>query len=203
MERALAEVIWRSNRIATRNSSFASNKLSTKSHGRRPAKVQDASSRTSSRTSPTSSSTALLRATSLPLSTRSRQRTSRPMTSRSSSTTPTSRRPKKDIKEFINEQLCIRRNGQTDFSGEMVEETKSLIARQGSLEFRIAANEADDKRGIAAARQHYSIPPTKPNWNRVPGAAWRRRRSRRKRMTPPGTRTPGSSWTRPNGSRWV
>lgn len=55
------------------------------------------------------------------------------------------------IKKFINEKYAFGGTAKRDFSSELIEETKALITRQGSLEFRIAANEMDDKRGIDAA----------------------------------------------------
>ncbi|MFL5328882.1 MAG: protein translocase subunit SecF [Gemmataceae bacterium] len=66
------------------------------------------------------------------------------------------------IKAFVEEHYLFGKSGQRkDFSAEMVEETKSLIARQGSLEFRIAANEDDDARGLAAAKAYIEDPKNK------------------------------------------
>ncbi len=59
----------------------------------------------------------------------------------------------KDLKTFIAANYKFASGSQRkDFSAEMVEDTKSLITKQGSLEFRIAANDADDGPGITAAR---------------------------------------------------
>jgi SecD/SecF fusion protein len=64
----------------------------------------------------------------------------------------------KEIGDFIAANYAFAAGGKRDVSAEMVEETKSLIARQGSLEFRIVANETDDGPGIAAARAYIEDP---------------------------------------------
>src|SRR4029077_7025938 len=69
----------------------------------------------------------------------------------------------KAITKFIEGHYAFAKGGQRkDFSAELVEETKSLIGRQGSLEFRIAANDADDGPGIAAARAFIEDVKNKP-----------------------------------------
>lgn len=52
-----------------------------------------------------------------------------------------------DIKKFIKDNYAYGTGGKRDFSKEMIEEAKKLIAQQGSLEFRIAASPNDDKTG--------------------------------------------------------
>lgn len=65
----------------------------------------------------------------------------------------------KDVNDFIAANYEFAAGGQKkDFSAEMVEETKSLIAKQGSLEFRIAANDSDDGPGIAGAKAYVEDP---------------------------------------------
>ncbi|MBX7104414.1 MAG: protein translocase subunit SecD [Gemmataceae bacterium] len=68
----------------------------------------------------------------------------------------------KDVNDFIAANYSFSSTGnRKDFSAELVEETKSLIARQGSLEFRIAANGTDDRPGIDAARKFMEDPKNK------------------------------------------
>lgn len=65
------------------------------------------------------------------------------------------------IKDFIAKQYEAGGGLRKDFSAEMVEQTKLDISKQGSLEFRIAANRADDQRGIDAARKFLEDPANK------------------------------------------
>jgi SecD/SecF fusion protein len=70
--------------------------------------------------------------------------------------------PEQDIREFIVANYRFASGGQRkDFSAEMVEETKSLITKQGSLEFRIVANDTDDGPGITAAKAFIEDPKNK------------------------------------------
>lgn len=63
------------------------------------------------------------------------------------------------IRKFVDEHYRFGAGGRRqDFSAEQVEQTKSLVARQGSLEFRIVANKVDDAAGIAAARAFIENP---------------------------------------------
>jgi SecD/SecF fusion protein len=63
------------------------------------------------------------------------------------------------VRQFVETNYRFGAGGQRqDFSAEQVEQTKSLVARQGSLEFRIVANKVDDSAGIAAARAFIENP---------------------------------------------
>ncbi|HXG11172.1 MAG TPA: protein translocase subunit SecD [Gemmataceae bacterium] len=60
----------------------------------------------------------------------------------------------KEIEQFISKNY--RAGERRELTSEQVEQIKELISRQGSLEFRILANERDDAAAIQAARDYFA-----------------------------------------------
>ncbi len=85
--------------------------------------------------------------------------------------------------------LGRRASERRTFTGEEIENIKNLIQQQGRLEFRILANDVDDKAAIDAAKEYIDSPA-----NNEPGDAERRTASRRRRRprTAPRTATASS-----------
>ena len=58
----------------------------------------------------------------------------------------------KEIAKFINDRYDASQVSRS-LTGEKVQQIKELISRQGSLEFRILANDRDDREAITAAQK--------------------------------------------------
>src|SRR5207302_466263 len=73
-------------------------------------------------------------------------------------------RPKKDDKEIDPTEISKfvygledKASGRRSFTGEQVEDIKNLIQQQGRLEFRILANNIDDKDALTAAKADVDV----------------------------------------------
>ena len=110
--------------------------------------------------------------------------------------------PPEEIEAFVNQHYRAA-GGKKNVSSEEVQKIKDLIKQQGSLEFRIFANQHMDGVAIKAAEDFSRTRRRNgsPIWNASDKACLPSRQSRLKTPSRGSTPTVGSNWARTNGER--